>query len=71
MDRCRLCHRRIQPESEYCEYHSAARDNLVEAYERWKAALTLEWSEFLREVSELKETGSWVLEVAADLLRES
>jgi len=44
---------------------------LVEAYERWKAALTLEWSEFLREVSELKETGSWVLEVAADLLRES
>jgi len=30
----------------------------------------IKWSEFLREVSELKETGSWVLEVANDL-RES
>jgi len=66
-----LCHRSIKPESEYCEYHSAARDNLVEAYECWKTALTMEWNEFLREVSELKETGSWVIEMTADLLRES
>jgi len=31
----------------------------------------MEWNEFLREVSELKETGSWVIEMTADLLRES
>jgi len=71
MDRCRLCHRRIQPDSEYCEYHSAARDNLKEAYKNWRKALNMEWDEFLLEISGLRETGSWVLEVAVDLLRES
>ena len=71
MDRCRLCHRRALHGSEYCEYHSAARDNLVKAYENWEAALAIEWGEFLNEVSELKETGSWALDVATDLRETS
>jgi len=71
MGRCGLCHRRIQPDSEYCEYHSTSLDNLKEAYKNWRKSLNIEWDEFLMEVSELNETGSWVLDVAADLLRES
>lgn len=68
-DRCKLCWRRREEDSEYCLYHQKAYSNLKEAYRNWKKALNVEWNEFLKEISEKQESGKWSREVAVNLLK--
>jgi len=70
-DRCVLCSRRPGGGSEYCVYHHRAYSILRDSFERWRRALSIDWDEFLREVSENSETGEWAREVAENLLRTS
>jgi len=41
----------------------------MEKYEVWKNALDISWKEYLREVAKNAYTGSWVKEVAEQLMR--
>ncbi len=68
-DRCKLCSQRREEGSEYCPYHGRAYAKLSDAFGRWRRALSIEWDEFLRKVSENPETGEWAREVVEDLLR--
>ena len=68
-DRCRLCGRRREEASVHCSYHQRAHANLLDAFERWRTALDIDWIEFLREVRGNPGTGEWAAEVAEDLLR--
>lgn len=67
-DRCTLCREKREEDSRYCLYHQRALQNLEEAYEMWKKALNIEWTDFLKTVSEKPETGRWAREVAFNLL---
>jgi hypothetical protein len=64
MDRCRLCEMRRERNSDYCAFHLEAIKNLEEAYEVWRKALQIEWTEFLELASERPETGQWAREAA-------
>lgn len=66
--RCKLCNLRCYAESEYCRYHGMANKNLEAAYEVWEKATNIGWSDFLNEVLERSEMGSWARDVAKYLL---
>ena len=69
MDKCRLCNMRREGNSDYCVFHLEALKSLEEAYEVWRKALKIEWTEFLELASERPETGQWAREAAIHLLR--
>jgi len=53
----------------YCKSHEEAYENLVKGYEEWKRALNLSWKKYLNEVIKNEYSGSWVKEVAEQLLK--
>jgi hypothetical protein len=69
--RCALCHRDEKPSTGFCVYHSSALENIRVSYKVWKNALDVEWRDFLREVSEMPETGLWAREVALSELEKN
>jgi len=66
---CRICGR--DAESQLCELHKKAYENLIENYEDWKKAMNISWSEYLRKILENLYTGYWVREVIQHLLSTS
>jgi hypothetical protein len=50
--------------SQYCRYHEISYERLLSTYRKWKIALDVTWSEYLKEVIDRKETGEWVKQVA-------
>ena len=58
----------MQPESEYCELHQKAYENIQRKFEGWKKALNIEWEEYLNEIAKSPLTGIWAKEVAENLL---
>ena len=58
----------MQPQSEYCELHQKAYENIQRKFEEWKSALNIEWREYLNELVRNQLTGIWVKEVAENLL---
>jgi len=51
-------------DSEYCQYHETAYENLLAGYQKWKRAQDITWIDYLNALIELKGTGMWVKEVA-------
>ena len=68
--KCKVCSReaKTQPQSEYCELHQKAYENIQRKSERWKSALNIEWREYLNEIKKNPLTGIWAKEVAENLL---
>ena len=68
--KCKVCSReaQMQPESEYCERHQKAYENIQRKFEGWKKALNIEWEEYLNEIAKSPLTGIWAKEVAENLL---
>lgn len=64
--KCEICGR--PAESQFCELHLKAYENLVEKYEVWKKALKLTWTEYLNKILENPDAGLWVKEAATHLL---
>ncbi len=67
--KCEICGR--DAESEFCELHMRAHENLRERYEAWRSAMDIGWREYLEEVLKNPYTGLWVKEVAQHLLNIS
>jgi len=65
--KCRICGK--EAVNVYCKFHEGAYANLVKSYEEWKRALNLSWKEYLNEVIKNEYSGSWVKEVAEQLLK--
>ena len=65
--KCKICGK--EAVSGYCELHERAYKNLMEKYEVWKKALDISWKDYLREVAKNAYTGSWVKEVAEQLMK--
>jgi hypothetical protein len=65
--KCKVC--RKEAVSVYCKFHERAYENLVNGYEEWKRALNLSWREYLNKVIKNEYSGSWVKEVAEQLLK--
>ena len=65
--KCKICGK--EAVSGYCELHERAYKNLMEKYEVWKKALDISWKDYLREVAKNSYTGSWVKEVAEQLMK--
>lgn len=70
--KCKVCNReaQVQPQSEYCEFHGKAYENILNKFESWKNASNIEWKDYLREVAKNQFTGAWAKEVADHLLSE-
>jgi len=66
--KCRICERGREGQSEFCDRHKGAFDNLKTAYDIWKKALGIDWKTYLIEVSRNQETGEWVREVVQHML---
>jgi hypothetical protein len=64
--KCRICSREAT-ESEYCELHMKAHENITKKYELWKKALGISWKEYLSEIAKNPFTGEWAKEVAEHL----
>ena len=62
MNECHICGRNLSGER-FCEYHETAYANLQSAFEKWKTAVELTWSEYLDQVKQLETTGLWIVEV--------
>ena len=67
---CPLCWRLNEEGSEYCRYHSDARQSLHKAFSLWRDALEIGWEDYLVAVSARQESGKWVCEVAHHLLEK-
>lgn len=70
--KCKACSREVQVhlQSEYCEFHGKAYDNILRKFESWKKASNVEWKDYLSEVAKNPLTGIWAKEVAENLLLE-
>lgn len=70
--KCKVCSREVQmqPQSNYCEIHQKAYENIQKKFGAWKKALNIEWKEYLNEVAKNLFTGIWAKEVAENLLSE-
>jgi len=66
--KCKVCNREAQSQSEFCELHEKAYQNIREKFEVWKKASDLEWKEYLKEIAKNPLTGIWAREVAENLL---
>jgi len=66
--KCKVCSRQAQTQSEYCEFHEKAYQNISQKFEVWKRASGVDWKEYLREVAKNQFTGTWAKEVAESLL---
>ena len=66
--KCKICGKKAV--GTYCELHERAYSNIVEKYDVWKTALEISWKEYLSEIVKNECSGSWVKEVAMDLLSE-
>jgi len=68
--KCKVCSReaQLQPQSEYCELHQKAYENIQKKFEAWKKASNIEWKEYLNEIVKNQLTGTWAKEVAENLL---
>ncbi len=66
--KCKLCDKKAN--GEYCRFHKRAYDNILDKYALWKSTMKISWIEYLREVIKNKYSGSWVKDVAEDLLQK-
>jgi hypothetical protein len=65
--KCKACNREAG-ESDYCESHTKAYENIVEKYEVWQKAIQISWKEYLSEVVKNPLTGEWAREVAESMI---
>ena len=65
--KCKVCGREAQ--KDYCMFHEAACQNVVQKFEDWKQATAVSWREYLKELVENSFTGTWAKEVAEYLLK--
>lgn len=65
--KCKICDK--EAVDAYCELHEKAYKNLMKKYEVWKKALDISWKDYLKEVAKNTHTGSWVKEVAEQLMK--
>ena len=64
---CTICGRASLNESDYCQYHQEALNNLRSSYEHWKKASGASWEEYIEKLCEIEETGRWVFDVAEQI----
>ncbi|NIW16433.1 hypothetical protein GWM83_01870, partial [Candidatus Bathyarchaeota archaeon] len=58
--KCRICDR--DAVNDYCEPHEKAHKRVVQKYEIWEKAMDISWKEYLKEIAENSNTGSWARE---------
>ena len=63
---CVICYRKSK--NEYCSLHETAYRNIIQAYEKWKSSKNLTWKDYLRNLRDNPNSGSWVTEVCSYLL---
>jgi hypothetical protein len=61
MSDCPICGRTIQ--KKFCAYHQQAFDNLRNTHAKWETAAGISWEEYLVKLSDLEDTGRWIVEV--------
>jgi len=66
--KCKVCSREAQTQSEHCELHEKAYQNIRQKFEVWKKASGVEWKQYLEEIAKNPSTGTWAREVAENLL---
>ncbi|MGM0685693.1 MAG: hypothetical protein ACQET3_01850 [Promethearchaeati archaeon] len=58
----------MSEESNLCEYHQIAKENLERVYNSWKQGLDISYDSYLQKVLEIDLTGRWVKDVADAIL---
>lgn len=66
---CKICGK--DAESEFCELHRKAYENLQDKFVDWKKSLDISWPQYLKEILRNPYAGLWVKEVAQYLLGSS
>ncbi len=64
---CTICGRAALKKNDYCNYHQDALDNLKSSYENWRKASGVSWEEYVEKLSQIEETGRWVLDVVEQI----
>ncbi|MGQ9680297.1 MAG: hypothetical protein ACUVV4_05975 [Candidatus Bathyarchaeia archaeon] len=68
-NRCMVCNREKESDTGFCHRHEKAYQNLKKVYFSWKKAVDIDWEGYLEEIITIPETGTWVKEVALNLLK--
>ena len=71
MPNCPICDRNTAGESEFCAYHSKARENLKEAFVLWQKGFEVSWEEYLNRVQDLESLGKWVRDIVEHIISEN
>lgn len=66
---CVLCN--INSDSEYCNLHQRASENIIRNYEYWINANSISWKEYLNEIRKNPNSGMWVVDVSTYLLSKN
>lgn len=62
--KCAVCYRKALPDGRYCLHHKQALDSVTSHYRSWVDAYgSISWEDFLKKLSKMRETGSWIKEV--------
>ncbi|MFH1328542.1 MAG: hypothetical protein ABIH76_06870 [Candidatus Bathyarchaeota archaeon] len=66
--KCAICGK--TSEGEYCKWHKRAYMSLQEKFKDWQKVLEINWEEFLEEIKNNPNTGTWGKEVATYIIRK-
>jgi len=67
--KCKICDR--ETKEDYCKFHEMAYRNIEENFIVWEKAIGVSWREYLKELVVNSFTGTWVKEIAEDLLKSN
>jgi DNA topoisomerase-1 len=68
---CKICGRQKSENKIYCNVHMMVYNNIEKKYITWKKALKVSWTEYMKKLSTLPNTGRIVKEVCQDILDQN
>lgn len=66
--KCVICFKDC--EEEFCRWHKISYDKLVSSFKYWKEIKDISWKDYLKEIVDNPNSGSWVKEVALHILKK-
>lgn len=71
MSECQICGRKVDSETQFCQYHKLASANVTESFEKWRFAMgDIQWDEYLTKLSEEENLGRFARDVVEFLIQQ-
>jgi hypothetical protein len=67
---CPICGRKTESDTQFCQYHDLANENITESFEDWNLAMEIQWDEYLLKLNEEESLGKFAREVVEYLMQQ-